>query len=318
MRKLALALACFVFTGAIAAVAAEDYPTRPLHLVVGYPAGVAPDIVARLIAQPLSERLGQPVIVDNRPGAASNIGTETVVRASPDGYTLLVATFANAVNATLYHDLNFDFVRDITPIVGTFSGPTVMVVTPSLPVKTVPEFITYAKANPGKINYVSSGHGTVPNVAGELFNTTAGVHLVHVPYRGSFLPDLLSGQTQLTFVPLATVLGYIKSGKLRALAVTGATRSPALPDVPTLAEFLPGFEVSVWHGIGAPKGTPPAILDKLNREVNAVLADPKIKERFADLGGTALGGAAAEFGKLIASETEKWGQVIRAANITPE
>ncbi len=318
MRTLVLA---FAFAAALVSIdnaAAQVYPSRPVHLVVGYPPGVAPDIVARLIAQPLSDRLGQAFIVDNRPGAGSNIGAETVVRAPADGYTLLVVTFANAVNATLNQNLNFDIVHDIAPVVGTFRAPTVMVVTPSLPAKTVPEFIAYAKANPGKINYVSSGHGTVPNVTGELLNTVAGIQLVHVPYRGSFLPDLLSGQVQLTFVPLATVIGYVKSGKLRALAVTGATRSDALPDVPALAEFLPGFEVNIWHGIGAPKDTPPDIVDKLNREINAVLADPKIKERFADLGGTAIGGSPADFGKLIADETEKWGKVIRAANIKPE
>ena len=240
------------------------------------------------------------------------------MRAPADGYTLLVVTFANAANATLYRDLNFSIVHDIAPVVGTFRAPAVMVVTPSLPVKTVPEFIAYAKANPGKINYVSSGHGTVPNITGELLNMMAGIQMVHVPYRGSFLPDLLSGQVQATFVPLATVIGYVRSGKLRALAVTSATRSDELPDVPTLAEFLPGFEMYIWHGIGAPKDTPPDIIDKLNREINAVLADPKIRERFTDLGGTAIGGSPAEFGKLVADETEKWGKVIRAANIKPE
>ena len=318
MRQL---VALFAFAAALCGIggaAAQDYPSRPVHLVVGYPAGVAPDIVARLIAQPLSERLGQAVVVDDRPGAGSNIGAETVVHAPADGYTLLVVTFANAANATLYRDLNFSIVHDIAPVVGTFRAPTVMVVTPSLPVKTVPEFIAYAKANPGKINYVSSGHGTVPNVTGELLNTMAGIELVHVPYRGSFLPDLLSGQVQATFVPLATVIGYVRSGKLRALAVTGATRSDALPDVPTMAEFLPGFEVNIWHGIGAPKDTPPDLVDKLNREINAVLADPKTKERFADLGGAAIGGSPADFGKLVTDETEKWGKVIRAAHITPE
>ena len=318
MRKLVAVFAFAAVLGSLDTAMAQVYPSRPVHLVVGYPAGVAPDIVARLIAQSLSERLGQAFVVDDRPGAGSNIGTETVVRAPADGYTLLVVTFANAVNATLSRGLNFDIVHDIAPVVGTFRSPTVMVVTPSLPAKTVPEFIAYAKANPGKINYVSSGYGTVPNVAGELFNAMAGVHLVHVPYRGSFLPDLLSGQVQLTFVPLATIIGYIKSGKLRALAVTGATRSDALPGVPTLAEFFPSFEVNIWHGIGAPKNTPPEIVDKLNHEINAVLADPKIKDRFTDLGGTVIGGSPADFGKLIADETEKWGRVIRAANIQPE
>ncbi len=318
MRKLVAVVAFAAAVCGIGVAAAQDYPSRPVHLIVGYPPGVAPDIVARLIAQPLSERLGQSVVVDNRPGAGSNIGADTVVRAPADGYTLLVVTFANAANATLYRDMNFSIVHDIAPVVGTFRAPAVMVVTPSLPVKTVPEFIAYAKANPGKINYVSSGHGTVPNITGELLNMMAGIQMVHVPYRGSFLPDLLSGQVQATFVPLATVIGYVRSGKLRALAVTSATRSDELPDVPTLAEFLPGFEMYIWHGIGAPKDTPPDIIDKLNREINAVLADPKIRERFTDLGGTAIGGSPAEFGKLVADETEKWGKVIRAANIKPE
>ena len=304
--------------GSINHAAAQDYPSRPVHLAVGYPAGLAPDLVARLIAQNLSARLGQPFIVDNRPGAGSNIATEAVVRAAADGYTLLAVTFANAINATLYPNLNFDIVHDIAPVIGTFRSPTVMTVTPSLPAKTVPEFIAYAKANPGKINYASSGHGTVPNVAGELFNALAGVKLVHVPYRGSFMSDLLSGQVQVTFVPMATTIGYVRAGKLRALAVTGATRWDALPDVPAMSEFLPGFDVNIWQGIGAPKGTPNDIVDKLNGEINAALADPKIKERFTDLGGTAIGGSPDDFGKLIAGEVEKWGKVVRSANIKPE
>ena len=318
MRKLFLAFAFAAVLGSISGATAQVYPSRPVQLVVGYPAGLTPDIVARLIAQSLSERLGQRVIVDNRPGAGSNVGTEAVVRAPADGYTLLVLTFANAVNATLYKGLNFDIVSDIAPVVGTFRSPTVMVVTPSFPAKTVPEFIAYAKANPGKINYASAGYGTVNNVAGEMFNTMAGVDLVHIPYRGSYMPDLLSGQVQATFAPIATVIEYIKAGKLRALAVTGAARSDALPGVPTLGEFLPGYEVSIWHGIGAPKNTPVEIISKLNIEINAVLADPKMKERFAALGGTAIGGSPADFGKLIAGETAKWGKVIRLAKIKPE
>jgi tripartite-type tricarboxylate transporter receptor subunit TctC len=289
-----------------------------VHLVVGFPAGLTPDIVARLIAQSLSGRLGQQVIVDNRPGAGSNIGTEAVARAPADGYTLLVPTFANAVNATLYDGLNFDLVRDIAPVVGTFRSPTVLVVAPAFPAKTVPELIAYAKANPGKVNYASAGHGTVNNVAGEMFNAMAGVELVHIPYRGSYMPDLLGGQVQLTFAPIATVIEYIKAGKLRALAVTSATRSDALPDVPTVGEFLPGYEANVWHGIGAPKGAPPEVIDKLNKEINAVLADPNTKERFADLGGTGLGGSPADFGKLMADEIKKWAKVIRLSNIKPE
>ena len=318
MSRLIFAIALAAAFGAVGSLAAEPYPSRPVHLIVGYAAGLAPDLVARLIAQNLSERLGQPFVVDNRPGAGSNIATEAVVRAPADGYTLLAVTFANAVNATLYPDLNFDIVRDIVPVVGTFRSPTVMTVTPSLPAKTVPEFIAYAKANPGKINYASSGHGTVPNVAGELFNAMAGVKLVHVPYRGSFMPDLLSGQVQVTFVPMATTLGYIRAGRLRAMAVTGATRWDTLREVPTMNEFLPGFEINIWQGIGAPKGTPPQIVDKLNYEINAALAEPAIKDRFGDLGGTAIGGSPVDFGKLIADDVAKWGTVVRAANIKPE
>ncbi len=243
MRKLFLAFAFAVVFGCTDGAAAQVYPSRPVHLVVGYPAGLTPDIVARLIAQSLSERLGQQVIVDNRPGAGSNVGTEAVVRAPADGYTLLVLTFANAVNATLYKGLNFDIERDIAPVVGTFRSPAIMVVTPSFPAKTVPEFIAYAKANPGKVNYASAGYGTLNNVAGEMFNAMAGVDLVHIPYRGSYMPDLLGGQVQVTFAPIATVIEYIKAGKLRALALTGAARSAALPGVPALREFLRGYEV---------------------------------------------------------------------------
>jgi tripartite-type tricarboxylate transporter receptor subunit TctC len=318
VRRLITAFLLAATLAGAAGALAQTYPSRPAHLVVGYSAGLAPDIVARLIAQSLSDRLGQPFVVDDRPGAGSNIATEFVVRAPADGYTLLAATFANAVNASLYQNLNFDFVHDIAPVVGTFRAPTVMVVTPSLPAQTVPEFIAYAKANPGKIDYVSSGYGTVPNVVGELFNMMAGVKLVHVPYRGSYMADLLSGQVQLTFVPLATTIGQIKAGKLRALAVTSAARSDALPGVPALAEFLPGFEVNVWQGIAAPKATPPDIVEKLNNEINAVLDDPAIKSRFTDLGGTVIGGSSADFGKLIAGEIEKWAKVVRAADIKPE
>jgi len=316
-RLFSAFLLAATLAGAVVALA-QTYPSRPVHVAVGYSAGLAPDIVARLIAQSLSDRLGQSFVVDDRPGAGSNIATEFVVRAPADGYTLLAATFANAVNASLYQNLNFDFARDMAPVIGTFRAPTVMVVTPSLPAQTVPEFIAYARANPGKLDYVSSGYGTVPNVVGELFNMMAGVKLVHVPYRGSYMADLLSGQVQLTFVPLATTIGQVKAGKLRALAVTSATRSDALPGVPALAEFLPGFEVNVWQGIAAPKATPPDVIDKLNREINAVLADPAIKNRFTDLGGAVIGGSSADFGKLIAGEIEKWAKVARAADIKPE
>jgi tripartite-type tricarboxylate transporter receptor subunit TctC len=285
---------------------------------VGYATGLTPDIVARLIAQSLSKRLGQQVIVDNRPGAGSNVGTEAVVRAPADGYALLVLTFANAVNATLYKGQTFDIVSDIAAVVGTFRSPTVMVLTPSFPAKTVPEFIAHAKANPGKINYASGGYGTANNVAGEMFNTMAGVDLFHVPYRGSYMPDLLSGQVQATFAPIATVFEYIKAGNVRALAVTGAKRSDVLPDVPTMGEFLPGYEVSVWHGIGAPRSTPVEIINKLNNEVNAVLADPKMKAQFAALGGAPIGGSPADFGKLIADETQKWAKVIQATGMKAE
>ncbi|MGD0026069.1 MAG: tripartite tricarboxylate transporter substrate binding protein [Xanthobacteraceae bacterium] len=318
MRKLLLALAFAAGLGSINSATAQVYPARPLHLVVGYPAGLTPDIIARLIARSLLERLGQQVIVDNRPGAGSNIGTEVVVRAPADGYTLLVVTVANAINATLYEGLNFDIVRDIAPIAGTFRSPLAMVVRPSFPAKSVPEFIAYAKANPGKINYASAGYGTVTNVAGELFKAMTGVELVHVPYRGSYVPDLLGGQVQATFAPIASVIEYIRAGKLRALAVTSATRSDALPDIPTVGEFVPVYEASAWEGIGVPKNTPEEIIEKLNKEINAVLADPKMEARLADIGAVPMPMTPAEFGKFIAAETEKWGKVIRAANIRPD
>lgn len=294
---------------------AQDYPTRPIRLIIGFPPGYATDIVARLIAQALSERLGQQVAVENHPGAATNIAAEEVIKSAPDGYTLLGMTVTNIVNATLYRDLKFDITRDITPVVATFTSPNVLVVTPSLPAKTLPEFIAYAKANPGKINYASAGFGTAPNVDAELFKMMTGVNLVHIPYSGSFLPDLLSGQVQVAFPPIPLAIANIRNGKLRALAVTSATRSDALPGIPAVAEFVPGFEASIWHGIGAPKQTPAQIVDKLNSQINLVLADPKVKERFANLGGAALGGSPADFAKLITSEIEKWGKVIRTADI---
>ena len=314
-KFLHLAAAAAVLPAASRIARAQTYPTRPVRIVVGFPAGSATDIVARLIAQSLSERLGQQVIVDNRTGAGSNIGAEVVVRADPDGYTLLAMTVTNAVNATLYQGLNFDIVRDIAPIVATFRSPNVVVVNPSVPAKTLPEFIAYAKANPGKINYASFGYGSAPNVNAELFKMMTGVDMVHVPYRANPVPDLLGGQVQVLFSPMPVTIAYIRAGTLRALAVTSATRSEALPDIPTVAEFVPGFEANIWHGIGAPKNTPPAIINKLNKEINAVLADPKIKARFAEIGGTALGGTPADFAKLIADEIEKWAKVIKFAGI---
>jgi tripartite-type tricarboxylate transporter receptor subunit TctC len=308
--------------GALAAMPrparAQAYPTRPVRIVVGFPAASATDITARLIADPLSERLGQQVVVDDRPGAGSNIATEVVVRAPPDGYTLLAVTVTNTVNETLYKDLTFDFVRDIAPVVGTFRSPHVMVVNPAVPANSLAEFIAYAKANPGKIDYASPGYGTAPNMTAELFKIMAGVDLVHVPYRASYLPDLIAGRVQVLFAPIVMLIETIKSGKLRALAVTGATRSDALADVPTVAEFVPGYEVYVWHGIGAPKGTPADVVAKLNGDINAVLADAKMQARFAALGGTALGGTPADFATFIAGEVDKWGKVVRSANIKPE
>jgi len=289
-----------------------------MHLIVGFPAATATDIVARLIAESLSERLHQQVIVENRTGAATNIAAEVVSKANPDGYMLLALTITNAVNTTLYSGLTFDIKRDLAPVVGTFRSALAMVVTPSVPAKTVPEFIAYAKANPGKINYASNGYGSAPNVNGELFKMIAGVDIVHIPYRGNTVPDLLAGQVQVMFGTLPSVISYIKAGTLRALAVTSAERSTALPDVPALAEFLPGFDTYLWHGIVAPRNTPKDIIDTLNKETNAVLAEPKMRTRFDELGGSAIGGTPDDFGKLIAGEIEKWGKVVRAANIKPE
>jgi tripartite-type tricarboxylate transporter receptor subunit TctC len=297
---------------------ALDYPTRPVRFVVGFPAGSATDIVARLIAQSLSGRLGQQFIVDDRPGAGSNLAAEVVVRAEPDGYTLLQVASPNAINATLYDNLSFNFIRDIAPVAGIMRYPYVMVVNSSFPAKSVPEFIAYAKANPGKINMASAGNGTAPHVFGELLMMMTGVKMLHVAYRGSYFSDLIGGQVQVVFSPLPSTIGYIKAGTLRALAVTTAMRSDALPDIPTVGDFVAGYEASSWQGVGAPRKTPAAIIDKLNSEINAVIAEPKIKARLADLGGTILSGSPAEFGKFIADETEKWAKVIKAANIKPE
>jgi tripartite-type tricarboxylate transporter receptor subunit TctC len=299
---------------------ALDYPTRPVHLIVGYPAGGTTDILARLVGQYLSERLGQQFIIDNRSGAGNNIGTEAVVGAVPDGYTLLLVNPANAINATLYEKLPFNFIRDITPVAGIIRVPNVMEVNPAVPAKTVAEFIAYAKANPGKVNMASSGNGTSIHVSGELFKMMTGVDMLHVPYRGSApaLTDLMGGQVQVLFDNMPSSVEYIKAGKLRPLAVTTAARSDALPGVPTVAETVPGYEASAWFGLGAPKGTPAEIVEKLNAAVNAGLADPKLKARLADLGGTMLVGPPAEFGKLIAEETEKWAKVVKFSGARPD
>jgi tripartite-type tricarboxylate transporter receptor subunit TctC len=296
---------------------AQAYPTRLVRLIVFFPAGGVGDILARLMGQWLSERLGQAFVIENRPGASGNIGTEAVVRASPDGYTLLWATSPNAINATFYDKLNYNFIRDIAPVAATIRVPNVMVVNPTLPAKSVPEFIAYAKANPGKLNMASGGNGVPSHVAGELFKMMAGINMVHVPYRGAApaLTDLLAGQVQVLFDAMPSSIEYIRAGKLRPLAVTTATRSDVLPDIPTVGDFLPSFEASTWFGVGAPKNTSAEIVDKLNKEINSALLDPTIIARIADLGGTVLPGSPSDFGKLIADETEKWAKVIRAANI---
>jgi len=296
---------------------AQVYPTRPVRIIVGFAPGGATDIMARLIGQWLSERLGQQFIVENRPGAASNVATEAVVNAPPDGCTLLVATSVNAINATLYEKLNFNLIRDVAPVASIHREPFVMEVNPSVPVKTVPEFIAHAKANPGKINMASAGIGSGNHIAGELFKMMTGVSLVHVPYRGAgpALVDLLGGQVEVMFATMSSSIEYVRGGKLRALAVTTATRSPVLPDIPTVAEFVPGYESSFWTGVGAPKNTPAEIVDKLNKEINATLADPKMKARLAELGATALPGSPADFGKLLADETEKWAKVVKFAGV---
>ncbi len=299
---------------------ADDYPTRPVHLLAGFAAGGGVDITARLIGQWLAERMGQSFIIENRPGAGGNIATEAVVNAAPDGYTLLLATVPNAVNASLYEKLNFNFIRDVAAVAGIIRVPMVVLVNPSVPANTIPEFISYARANPDKINMASAGNGSAPHLAGELFKLMAGVNLVHVPYRGQgpALSDLLGGQVQVLFAATPGTTDYIKTGKLRALAVTTATRAEVLPDLPTIGEFVPGYEASQWYGIGAPRATPAGIVDRLNKEINAGIADPAMKARFAAIGGEPLAGAPAEFGKLVAEETEKWGKVIRAAGIKPE
>ena len=297
---------------------AESYPSRPVRIVVGFPPGAATDIIARLVADGLSQRLGQQFIVDNRPGAGSNIGAETAIKAPADGYTLLAITVTNAVNATLYDNLNFDLLRDVAPVSGTIRSASVLEVNPDVPVKSVPEFIAYAKANPGKLNYASFGSGTAPNMAAELFKMMTGVNLVHVPYKSSYMPDLLSGQVQLTFTPIPLTISYIRSGQMRALAVTSATPSDALPGIPPIAEFVPGYEANIWHGIAAPKNTPPDIVGTLNKEINAVITDPAMKAKFANLGAEPMSMTAMEFQRFIAEQIDKWGKVVKFAAMKPE
>ncbi len=299
---------------------ASAYPTRPVRLIVGFPAGGPTDITARLIAQWLSERFGQQFVVDNRPGAGSNIGTEAVVRAPADGHTLLLLGATNAINATLYEKLNFDFIRDIAPVAGIIRVPLIMEVHPSVPATTVPEFIAYARANAGRINMASGGNGTTLHVSGELFKMMTGLDMLHVPYRGvaPMLTDLIGGQVQVAFDPMPSSIEYVKAGKLRPLAVTTAVRSQALPEIPTVGEFVPGYEASTWYGVGAPRNTPAEIIDRLNGEINAGLADARLKARLADLGGMALAGSAADFGAFIAEETEKWAKVVKFSGARAE
>ena len=292
---------------------AQAYPTRPVRLVLGYTPGGSADLTGRLMGQWLSERLGQPFVIENRPGGGTNIATEVVIRAPPDGYTLLLVAPANAINATLYDKLNFNFLRDSEPVAGIIRFPNVVVVNPSVPVKSIPELIAYAKANPGKLNMASSGNGSTIHMSGELFKMLTGVDMVHVPYRGGApaLTDLIAGQVHVMFDNIPTCAEHVKSGKLRGLAVTSTTRSAVLPDLPTVADFLPGYEPSAWYGIAAPKGTPPEIIELLNKETNAVLADPRAKARFADVGAFLLPGSVADFTKLLENETDKWGKVVK-------
>ncbi|HTP92699.1 MAG TPA: tripartite tricarboxylate transporter substrate binding protein [Xanthobacteraceae bacterium] len=308
-----------LWAGALWALA-QNYPSRPIRLVVGFPPGGGVDIVARMMGQWLSERLGQQVIVENRPGAGGNLATEAVVRAPPDGYTLTYVGPVAAINASFYKNLSFDFIRDIAPVASFIRVPNVMAVNPAVPARTVPEFIAYARANPGKINLASSGSGTVGHVAGELFQMMTGVKLVHVPYRGETpaLTDLIAGRVQVIFIPMPASIEYVKAGALRALAVTTTTRSDIMPDVASLNDFVPGYEASTWYGVGAPKNTPEEIIDMLNREINAALADPQIRSRLVALGGMVLAGSPADFGKLITDETAKWAKVVKFADIHAE
>jgi tripartite-type tricarboxylate transporter receptor subunit TctC len=299
---------------------AQSYPTRPVRLIVGFPAGGSGDIIARLLGRSLSGQLGPPFVIENRPGAASNLGTEAVAHAAADGYTLLLVTTSNAVNATLYEKLNFNFLRDIVPVAGICRAPNVLLVNPSVPAKTVAEFIAYARANPGRVNMGSGGVGSTSHGAGELFQMLAGVKLTHVPYRGlaPALADLIGGQVEVAFPDLPSSIEHIKAGQLRALAVTSATRLAALPEIPAAAEFVPGYEVSGWWGVGAPRNTPSEIIEKLDREIGAALGDPRLQAGIADAGCVPMPMRAAEFGRLLAAEVEKWGKVVKFANIKPE
>lgn len=314
LRMTASAVALSALPGLASAL---DYPTRPVHVVVGFPAGTTVDIIARLVCEPLSQRLGQRFIVDNRPGAANNIATETVATAVADGYTLLLAVSSNAINATLYRNLNFDFVRDIVPVGRIGTNPFVLVVPPSLPVKTLVEFIAYAKANPGKLYMASQGVGTTPHVCGELLKMMTGINFVHVPYKEALMPDLLAGRVQFYFSATPQSVGYVRDGRLRGLGVTSATRSAALPDIPAIAEFVPGYEANGRLGIGAPKGTSTEIIERLNTELVVLIADPNVKARLLDLGVDSKPMTPAEFGKFIAAEVEKWAKVIKSAGIKP-
>jgi tripartite-type tricarboxylate transporter receptor subunit TctC len=319
-RFLHLAAGATALPAALRFAWAQAYPSRPVRLIIGYPPGGSADITARLTGQWLSERLGQPVVIESRPGAATNLATEAVVRASPDGYTLLLVAPANAINATLYDKLSFDFLRDIVPVAGIIRFPNVVVVNPSLPIKTIPELIAYAKANPGKLNMASSGNGSTIHMSGELFKMLTGINMVHVPYRGGApaLTDLIAGQVHVMFDNIPTSAEHIKAGRLRGLAVTSASRSQVLPDLPTVSDFLPGYEASAWYGLGVPKNTPDEVIDKINKGMNAVLADPKPQARFAELGASLLPGSPADFSRLVADETEKWGKVVRFSGAKPD
>jgi tripartite-type tricarboxylate transporter receptor subunit TctC len=317
---LNLAAGAVALPAASSIARAQAYPARPVRIVVPFAAGGSTDIIARLIGQWLSERLGQQFVIENRPGAGSNIGTEVVVNAPPDGYTLLLVGASSAINATLYEKLNFNFLRDITPVAGIISIPFIMVVNPSFPAKTVPEFIAFARTNPGKVNVASGGNGTAGHLSGELFKMMTGVNMVHVPYRGEApaLTDMLGGHVHAMFGTMPASIEYIRAGKLRALAVTSERRSEVLPDLPVVGDFVPGYETAALQGVGAPKNTPAEFIDRLNQEINGGLADPKIKARVADMGGTVLAGSPADFGKLIADETEKWSKVVKFSGAKPD